>query len=655
VEKIILSNISKNNSMGEKRSMDDSLDLDGPVKSEHTPLCFGDGYIRPIVETRRFGFLSALDTCEDFLVHAGVVCMHSGACNRMHKRIAVVPPPYLGHADVLCMISILCRRPEQPHLFGSQPVQYTMIVDRLNYLSCDDELLDVLFEHAREQAAITQSVVVAYEMSRMFRRSLRKDVLRTVDFTSLKLKLNDTSRTMESCWDLLADKTWQDVLGLVTQLQPLEIVVPRDPTMYVMPFPAAATLLNVPADILGFVAMHTKQMTIAGGAALALRYLQTSSSLLLPSSDVDVFLFRSTDQDPAALKQLVQLLRSNDYIVCRSRACVLTAVHATFRTVQLIGSSASDGPELLRGFDLCNVQLYYDGTQCYETVQSAHANTAMELAISANIELRTVSTQRLYKMVRKGFSCEDVDIRRYLDATVRPTIQATHDYQEILEGRHSYLEPLQASDVLLPLTMVPEYQRKQAGQWFDDKTQTSLDRLLSYVTRCNEQGQSHKSRIHKLTGLEIDLGCGTMPMFATVPDGDLANTEYDVSTEHTAHDTIVSKIKKFVLGDVSNYRRLCVVRSAMGALASGGRRTRQGFGNQYLDIGIRMTKNTVFYLDGKYIESSIQIATLLLSRECVFHVFSDCAYVPEFRAECCTLQFILTKVFITRPVTDHLT
>jgi hypothetical protein len=639
--------------MGEKRSMDDQLDLGDrfkTMKSGQTPLCFGDEYIRPVVETRRFGYLSALETCEDAMDHAGVVCIHSGACNRMHERLAVIPPPYLAPADVSCMIGVLCRHME-PLMFGPRPVQYAMILDQLNYLSCDDEVLNVLFKHVREQAAITQSVVAAYEMSRMFRRILRKDVPLTVDFTCLEMM--DVSHTVESCWDMLADKPWQDVLDLVVQLQPLGIVVPRDPTMYAMPFPVAATLLNVPADILGFVTMHKKHMTIAGGATLALQYRQTASSLLLPDSDVDVFLFRSADQDPATLTLFVQLLRSYDYIVCRSRASVLTAVHATFRTVQLIGSGASDGQELMKGFDLCNVQLYYDGTQCYETVQSAHANTSMKLAISVNMDLRTVSTQRLYKMVRKGFRCEDEDIRRYLDATMRPAIRVTtHDYQEVLEGRHSYLEPLHASDVLVPLTTVPEYQRHRSGQWCDDQTQASLDRLLSFVTSCAEQGPSPDVRIHKLKGLEIDLGSGTMPMFVTVPAGNLVNNpRYDVSTEHTAYDTVVSTIETFVLGDMSNFQRLCAVRRALVALASGGSHSRHRVQTPYLDICIRMTKHTVFYLDGKYIESSIQIATLLLSRECVFHVFSDCAYIPEFRgAEYCTLRFILTKVFITRNV-----
>jgi hypothetical protein len=120
---------------------------------------------------------------------------------------------------------------------------------------------------------------------------------------------------------------------------------------------------------------------------------------------------------------------------------------------------------LVSGFDFRNVQMYYDGVRCYETVKAMMANKCMTLMVDPDI---TVAPKRLQKMLLKGFIIQDEAMLCYIDATViNHTVDLAYDYPIIVNGHSDQvrdnilrmfgLVPVSTSEPLVALAAVPTY------------------------------------------------------------------------------------------------------------------------------------------------------------------------------------------------------
>ena len=346
-------------------------------------LCFGDTVLN--VDTKDFSLLTTLVHCEHNQPRH-VICVHAGECQGM-SPIAVIPPPHIPPADVP-FLSAVIHEHETNLDQGEHVVNYTSVLCLINYLGGDKRIIEKLLGHVHKLAAETLDVRIAYEISRMFKTYPDMGVVKTVDYFELY------KHPHADHWTPLWDKPWKNVIDLIRQLSPLSIVTPRDDSRYEIAGSDAAVILNIPECILQLVNDNKTMVTIAGGAALAVCHHRAPSSLLLPSSDVDIFFFKAANENPTMLTKFIQCLRDNDYVVYHSSTCVITAFHTKFRTVQLIGCESRDGITLVGTFDFWNVQIYYDGARCYETVQAAHSNISMTPILNDDATLFESTTTR---------------------------------------------------------------------------------------------------------------------------------------------------------------------------------------------------------------------------------------------------------------------
>jgi hypothetical protein len=419
----------------------------------------------------------------------------------------------------------------------------------------------------------------------------------------------------------------------------------------------AATLLNVPVGLLPLVHAHRELVTIAGGSALAVRH-HTIDSLMLPSSDVDIFFFKAATTTPTPLIQFVQCLRDWGYVVCRSRSSVITAVHSAFRTVQLIGSDYEDAAELVGQFDFCNVQVYYDGACCYETVQAFRSNSTMTLDLAPDIRLSAVDPRRLEKMVLKGFGVQSEQLLRYRQATVLdPGVDMAYDYPVLSENHHPRVRdnilrkfgllPIPMCEALGPLTPVPTYPTRQKTTWKDHLDQASLDLLASFITtRVIKTFQESRIRIHGVSWpMSIDLGVGCMPAYLTGPSDDDDDGTQQIREEEDAFIHLKNLFRTLEIKEKNDYLRLHAVCRGITMRVSelsgtelfdppGQFKYKYGLDGRrlldfYWDVNVTITKETEFYFDGKRIELFTTIASVLRSPDYLYHAFAENALILE--------------------------
>ena len=620
-------------------------------------LCFGDTHSQIIIDSSFFILISILieDKETDDVI---VVCIHSGEC--VSQPIVVIPPPYISNEDVEFASTLLRNNDwiqqdlEDLQLVKTIPVNYTDVLCLLNYLGTHTIITDKLFTHVHKLAGETNDVSVCYEINKLFKSNLQKGVVKTVDY----INMYPPSMDPINYWNILIKKPWSWVLDLILQLNPSLIVISRN-NEYKRINTDAASYLNIPIEIINLVNINNKLVTIAGGAALALLYTHRKK-LLLPSSDVDIFFFKEANQNSVLLKIFIKCLRNYDYVVCRSRESVLTAVHATFRTVQLIGCDVTTGTELINTFDFCNVQIYYDGYRCYETIQSLQANSRMMIVFAPGVNIVTSSARRLQKMFLKGFSNNDVNIQRYIDATTVADkyIDLEYDYPILVNNniriRDNILNkfglvPINESEVLEPLTSVPTYQKNQIGQWVDNHTKDSIDRLLTFVKTRIVRNNLNSYRIHTVSSLNIDLGFGTLPKYTT-------DNNHSVETkEKDALNIIVNVFNKLVITESANYDRLCYLQSCIitkvSELSNVKFVSTHDHVNNYRDINVKVTKDTVFYFYGKRLEKLSEILSMLICNKYIYRVYSDYSFLFEnmegVMANTQSFKFVLNKVIIT--------
>jgi hypothetical protein len=604
------------------------------TKNHRAVLCFGDTSLH--VDAVDFSFLETLFKCDhNELDH--VICVHDAGICQVTSPLAVIPSHHLEPEDVQFMIALV-HRDNVAMGQCTHRVHYTEVLTLLDYLGGDMCIIETLFTHVHKLAAETLDVRIAFEIDRMFQTNRHPGVVATAEYYNLYKQRH------VDYWTPLLDKPLQTAMDLIRQLNPLAIVVPRDDSKYEIT--DAATILNVPESLLQLVNENSALVTIAGGAALAVRHRQTPS-LLLPSSDVDIFLFDAANKNPVVLMKFVQCLRDNQYVVCRSRTCVLTAIHAVFRTVQLIGCEARDGLALVSTFDFWNIQIYYDGARCYETVQAAYANASMTLKIDANTRLESISTCRIRKMLLKGFSKDDTKWQQHLDTNQSSDDEVIYDHGLLFDPQHSHmhtnifhqigLTPIGQDKPLEPLTSVPTYQ-KNLRYWIDDGTPDALDRLDARITDI----RTIRTGVYSVDGLSIDLGFGQMPQYVN-------HQSMDVSTEEDACAHLLDNINQLETTDKSTYLRFCDIRARIiDRVADHAATTsdRKRSDSKFNDIDIQLTKRTAFYLDGKQVESYTTILAMLASNRYMYHAYSAFSYVSTYCDAQCT--FVVEKIIITR-------
>lgn len=115
------------------------------------------------------------------------------------------------------------------------------------------------------------------------------------------------------------------------------------------------TKLRVPSTLIPCLSSHC---VIAGGSMLSL--CQPASFTQLPRSDVDLFFLGSPGQ--AAVRQVITVLETAGYRVCRSSPAIALAVSAWGQpNIQLLGVSHLTPEALIQSFDLNAVKAFYDG------------------------------------------------------------------------------------------------------------------------------------------------------------------------------------------------------------------------------------------------------------------------------------------------------
>jgi hypothetical protein len=244
----------------------------------------------------------------------------------------------------------------------------------------------------------------------------------------------------------------------------------------------ASTVLQLPEAVLTLVST-TKKVVVAGGAALRLLcsascqvYEDLPEYKCLPSSDVDIFLLHHDDEAKAlsVLNGFLHVLNANGYLNCSSRASVVTCLHPSMATVQLIGTKARDVRNLLEEFDVGTVQCVYDGHHVTHTLAAAYdvcTGVVRPLTkiiraphfvqpslgmIDAKVVSIPVAARRLQKMKLKGFGLQPRE-QNLLDVSV------VHDEEDIAWGFPVLLQnaPVARRDVvlkkfgLLPLLSLP--------------------------------------------------------------------------------------------------------------------------------------------------------------------------------------------------------
>jgi hypothetical protein len=189
--------------------------------------------------------------------------------------------------------------------------------------------------------------------------------------------------------------------------------------------------------------------------------------------------------------------------------------------------------------------------------------------------------------------------------------------------------------------------------WVDEDIIGSLDSLFAAPIAI-KSGRS--GRIHRIDGLRVDLGFGTIPTHIT---HDSVN---GISTDSSAFSYIQRNVRTLTIADQSTYcrwRDICwyIINRAGDHLDSHLLFTRSNDFN--IDIGV--TKYTAFYLNGKRVESYIDVLAMCASHLYTYHMLSGYPFVctsaaiykgipekPFITNRPTGLRFILENVIITR-------
>jgi hypothetical protein len=149
---------------------------------------------------------------------------------------------------------------------------------------------------------------------------------------------------------------------------------------------------NIPTALLDIV--HENNCIIAGGACVPFG--------MWPSSDVDIFVLKNENSD-ATVNRLVACLEQTHKIRKLSQA-VLTCIGfqiPPYRNIQIITSSKSTPLDVLRGFDMDCIRLYFDGKVMHKTILCRF--TLQKKICSYPNETMIFNAKRLAKYHVKGF------------------------------------------------------------------------------------------------------------------------------------------------------------------------------------------------------------------------------------------------------------
>jgi hypothetical protein len=550
--------------------------------------------------------------------------------------------------------------------------------------------IDRLFFHTHALAFKTLDVKIAFNIYKMFRYIHHTNVVKSIKFFSLDKSLY----LPYNYWNILKDEPFSDVLDFMGNLEK-SVLVNRESKEYEIPPKEAALRLNVPVDLFELLHNHKNSVFCAGGAALALRYIE-NNSLMLPASDVDLFFLKTENAE--ILKMFVYNLHANGYVVCRSRDSVISAIHANLRTVQLIGTKAINVLELFDSFDFVNVQIFYDGLNLHETAKALIQNSQNTLSLRNNVNIVTLPVKRVQKMLLKGFFDSEDQFKKYVDVKNGLSSSVAYDYAVICNHHHEKvrdnilrkfgLVPIVDFDALEALSCVPTYQGTSKGKWIDEKTDASLQFLITFVKYDvfgEEKGYPFPEHLFIVKGLIIDLGLLQPPKyFMEEPplfDANDMSTDIisrwretqpsdrvvDISLEKMSFELLEGSLRVMEIISLDDFVRLGQVQASI--IKKVCVEEDIDFGNKvkmqrefclednefpvYKDIDVKINSDTCFYKDDFEIESYVEIMKLAKSPLFQLNVYSSDSFILVLSNRqhfTFSYRFVLSKlVFVRKP------
>lgn len=382
-----------------------------------------------------------------------------------------------------------------------------------------------------------------------------------------------------------------------------------------------ATKMNIPVAIVKIVAENKDNCGIFGSSCLDFG--------IFPSSDVDIFVY-CTDYSNLTIRNFVScLLETHD--VLRLSSSVLTCIGnkkcpvkgSFYRNIQIVSSVQSNALDVIRGFDVDCVKLYYDGTKIHKTRLCCYA--LENQVCSFPRDSLVFNAKRLVKYAVKGFKLTPKEIEcvkftlgewplsentiaktKYDFPSFNPFIDTVAQFQQY--AKYTLEEIFDFSEDLL-LPMASYYKVTVDPNLFRGSMEAYVETLHLNSPKLHPEcaivmNQNYSFQLHNLEcvlfsnfpkdfryGKDFIVPEATM-VFPKYPTNFKMQTNSHAMNYAHLHDMIVQKLDQ---------------RNNNGRLRSGKRfRTKQGFLDKtYRDIVVYFS-NCKVYQKGRFLQNGIQ-------------------------------------------------